>query len=78
MDFKEMDVWKHSRKLCKNVYLTTKVASGDIGKDLSRHAMKSSVSVLSNVSEGLGRQYQKEKIRFLVMQEDHFSNLNHN
>ena len=65
MDYTELDVWKYSRELVKLVYLLTKSFPKEELYGLTNQIRRSSVSVPSNIAEGIGRQSNKETIHFL-------------
>ena len=67
MDYIELDVWKHARGLVKSVYLLTKAFPKEELYGLSNQIRRSSVSVPSNIAEGIGRKSNKETIQFLFI-----------
>ena len=67
MDYKELDVWKHSRNLVKLVYLLTQTFPKEEMYGLTNQIRRSSVSVPSNIAEGIGRNSNKETIQFLFI-----------
>jgi len=67
MDYKELDVWKHSRELVKLVYLQTQFFPKEEIYGLSNQIRRSAVSVPSNIAEGIGRNSNKETIQFLFI-----------
>lgn len=67
MDYTELEVWKCSRGLVKQVYLLTKVFPKDELYGLINQIRRSVVSVPSNIAEGIGRQSNKETIHFLYI-----------
>ncbi|WP_439131971.1 four helix bundle protein [Polaribacter sp.] len=67
MDYTELDVWKYSRKLVKEVYLLTKNFPKEELYALTNQVRRSSISVPSNIAEGIGRQSNKETIHFLYI-----------
>jgi len=67
MNFKQMDVWKHSRYLCNEIFLILKEVKSNDFDHLKKHMFRTSISVISNIAEGLGRETDKEKIRFLII-----------
>ena len=62
MDFEKLEVWKRSSRLSVNIYKAF-ANCGDYGfKD---QITRSSLSIPSNIAEGMERGYEKEKSRFL-------------
>lgn len=66
-EYKELDVWKESRKLVKLIYLLVKVFPADEKFCLSSQMKRSSISIPSNIAEGIGRQTQKETRQFFYI-----------
>lgn len=60
-----MDVWKKCRELAKEIYLITKTFPKEETFGLTLQMRRSVVSVISNISEGIGRSQIKETIQFL-------------
>ena len=58
----KLDVWKRSCRLCVNIYKNFKETS-DFG--FKNQITKSALSIVSNVAEGLEKESNKEKMRFL-------------
>lgn len=65
LDFKNMDVWKKCRELAKDIYLITQTFPKEETFGLTLQMRRSVVSVISNISEGIGRSQIKETIQFL-------------
>ena len=65
LDFKNMEVWKKSRELAKEIYLITKTFPKEETFGITLQMRRSVVSVISNISEGIGRSQIKETIQFL-------------
>lgn len=65
--FEDIDAWKKARELTRRVYDVT--AKGAFARDyaLRDQIRRASVSVMSNVAEGLGRGGTKEFLQFLSM-----------
>lgn len=63
--YTNLDVWKYSRELVKLVYLLTKSFPKEELYALTNQIRRSSISVPSNIAEGIGRQSNKETIHFL-------------
>ncbi len=64
MDYKDLDAWKKACLLCQKVVKTLKSVEVQ-NRVLANQLYKSAISVPSNIAEGMGRQYAKEKIHFL-------------
>ena len=62
MRFEDLEVWKRSRALCKEVYVAMKDLR-DFG--FRDQITRSSLSIPSNVAEGFERESQKECLAFL-------------
>lgn len=67
MNYTELDVWKSSRALVKQVYLLSASFPNEELYALTNQVRRCSVSVPSNIAEGLGRQSNKETIHFLYI-----------
>jgi len=65
--FKDLIVWQKSYKLVLEIYKITTNFPKDEVYGLSQQMRRSAVSIPSNISEGYGRQYQKEYRQFLSM-----------
>ena len=63
--YKDLDAWKNSMQLVKDVYLLTKKFPKDELYALTSQTKRAAVSVPSNIAEGLGRQYKKDTLQFL-------------
>lgn len=67
MNYTELDVWKSSRELVKTVYLLSDLFPKEELYALTNQARRCSISIPSNIAEGLGRQSDKETIHFLYI-----------
>lgn len=65
--YRDLDVWKKSIELVKNIYLATKVFPKDELYGLINQMRRSAVSIPSNIAEGKTRQYKNEYIQFLYI-----------
>ena len=64
-NFKELDVWKKSRILVKDIYLLL-ANFPDVEKfGIISQMKRAVVSIPSNIAEGSGRSSDKEFVRFL-------------
>ncbi|MCF7561426.1 four helix bundle protein [Sabulilitoribacter multivorans] len=65
--FENLDVWKESIKLAKNIYNQTKFLPDDEKFGLISQMRRSSVSISSNIAEGTSRLTKKDKAHFMTM-----------
>jgi four helix bundle protein len=63
--FKDLDVWKISMQVVKEVYLLSKKFPKEETFGLTSQCRRAAVSITANIAEGLGRQYKKDTIQFL-------------
>ena len=63
--FKDLEVWKESRVLVKQVYLLTQLFPDSEKFGLTIQMRRCAVSIISNIAEGMGRNSLKETIQFL-------------
>ena len=64
MAFEDLEVWKRSSALSADIYIELKSLSDYGFKD---QITRSGLSVPSNIAEGVERNFNKEKIRFLYI-----------
>jgi four helix bundle protein len=64
---KDLDVWKESIKLVKEMYFLTKQFPSEELYGLTSQMRRAAVSVPSNIAEGAVRNSQKEFIQFLYV-----------
>ncbi len=64
-NYQNLEVWKVSMLLVKEVYLLTKFFPKEELFALTSQIKRASVSVSANIAEGLGRQYKKDTLQFL-------------
>ncbi|MFY8327060.1 four helix bundle protein [Pseudoalteromonas sp. ZZD1] len=62
MNFENLDVWKRSARLSADIYKLT-ISLTDYG--FRNQLTRSSLSVPSNIAEGMTRESNKERLRFL-------------
>ena len=67
MNYTDLDVWKSSRALVKQVYLLSASFPKEELYALTNQLRRCSVSIPSNIAEGLGRRSNKETIHFLFV-----------
>lgn len=63
-NFRNLSIWKRSRKLVKKIYLATADFPLDEKFGLTSQLRRASVSVPSNIAEGCGRKGNKELLQF--------------
>jgi four helix bundle protein len=63
--YQNLDVWKGSIHLVKEVYLLTKKYPKEELYALTSQTKRAAVSIPSNIAEGMGRNYKKDTIQFL-------------
>ena len=63
--FKELEIWKRSRKFCSSIYQTTSVFPASEKFGLTDQLKRASISIPSNIAEGSSRNSNKDFIRFL-------------
>ncbi len=67
MEYTELDVWKKTRALAKEVYIITKNFPKEEIFGLANQIRRCAVSVPSNIAEGLGRNTSKDTLHFLFI-----------
>ncbi|WP_296148038.1 four helix bundle protein [uncultured Flavobacterium sp.] len=63
--FKELEIWKKSRKFCSEIYNITATFPAEEKFGLTNQLRRASVSIPSNIAEGSSRNSQKDFSRFL-------------
>lgn len=63
--FKDLEIWKQSRQLCKKMYEVTSSFPKDEKFGLVSQLRRASISVPSNIAEGASRRSNKDFARFL-------------
>ena len=66
-DYKDLEVFKECRKLVKMTYELTNSFPKEEIYGLTNQVRRSSVSVVSNISEGMGRQHITDTIHFMFI-----------
>ena len=64
-NYKNLEVWKKSMLLVKEIYLLTKKYPKEELYALTSQTKRAAVSIPSNIAEGCGRNYKKDTIQFL-------------
>lgn len=63
-NYKNLDVWKESRKLVSIIYIVSKEFPDDEKFGLTSQIKRAAISVPSNIAEGIGRNSKKETKQF--------------
>lgn len=63
--YKELDVWKKSMLLVREIYIKTSNFSENEKFGLISQMRRASVSIPSNIAEGWGRKTNKDYVKFL-------------
>ena len=64
-NFKELEVWKESRLLTKEIYLLTSALPLDEKFGLTSQIRRCVISIPSNIAEGSAKYSQKDFLRYL-------------
>ena len=64
--YRDLDVWKQSRLLVKNVYQLSKLFPKE-QFGLTNQVRRAAISVPSNIAEGSGRNHSKDSIQFFFI-----------
>ena len=67
MNYTELDVWKSTRMLVKEVYVISASFPNEEMYALTNQIRRCAVSIPSNIAEGLGRRTNKKTIHFLFV-----------
>jgi len=65
--YTELDVWKESRILVKEVYLITKNFPREELYGIISQIQRSAISIPSNIAEGCGRNNHKDSLQFFYV-----------
>jgi len=63
--FEKLDVWQDPRKFVTEIYKISAIFPSEEKFGLCSQLQRASVSVVSNIAEGVSRLSDKEKIRFI-------------
>lgn len=63
--FKDLEVWKMSRKFCSDIYAITATFPDSERFGLTNQLRRAAVSIASNIAEGASRSSDKDFCRFL-------------
>jgi four helix bundle protein len=64
-NYKNLEAWKKSMLLVKEIYILTKYFPKEEVYGITSQIKRAVISVPANISEGIGRNYKKETIQFL-------------
>jgi len=64
-NFRELEVWKDSRKLVKDIYIITKQLPTEEKYGLISQINRCAISIPANIAEGSSKYSQKDFVRFL-------------
>ena len=64
-NYRQLKVWEKAHALALRVYLITRIFPSEEKYRLAAQMRRASVSVISNIAEGAGRQSDREQMRFL-------------
>lgn len=67
MEYQDLEVWKESKELVKLVYNFTNKLPVSEQFGLSLQIRRSSISIPSNIAEGIGRNHSKDTLQFLYI-----------
>ena len=67
MDYKQLTVWKQSRRMVNMLYDITQEFPDSEKYGLTTQIRRAAVSISANITEGCGRQSGKETLRFLFI-----------
>jgi four helix bundle protein len=63
--YKNLDAWKQSMDLVKEIYILTKEFPKEELYALTSQLKRAAVSIPCNIAEGIGRNYKKDTVQFL-------------
>jgi four helix bundle protein len=63
--FKDLEIWKHSRSFCRDIYEITSLFPSDEKFGLINQLRRAGVSVPSDIAEGASRKSNRDFSRFL-------------
>jgi len=66
-NFEDLNVYKQSRELTKEIYKLTRKPIFSQDRSLTNQMRRASVSIMSNIAEGFERETTREFIRFLYI-----------
>lgn len=66
-EYQDLDVWKESYRLATKVYEATNDYPNHEVYGITQQSRRASISVISNISEGCGRNHTKDKLQFFFI-----------
>ena len=63
--FEKLEVWQESRSFVKEIYLITKSFPNEENFGITSQIKRASLSICANIAEGMSRQTEKDKARFI-------------
>lgn len=66
-NYQNLDAWKVSMQLVKEIYVLTKNYPKEELYALTSQTKRAAVSVPSNIAEGMGRKHKKDTLQFLYV-----------
>jgi four helix bundle protein len=63
--YQNLDAWKITMLLVTDIYNLTKTYALQEAYSLTSQTRRAAISIPSNIAEGMGRQYKKDKSQFL-------------
>ena len=63
--FEKLEVWNETRVFVKQIYLDTKQFPDEEKFGIVNQMRRASVSICANIAEGMSRQTEKDKARFI-------------
>lgn len=63
--FEKLDVWNNARILVKEIYMITGTFPDDERFGITNQIRRASTSITANIAEGMSRQTDKEKSKFI-------------
>jgi four helix bundle protein len=67
LNYDDLDVWKECRKLVSEVYVITKEFPKEEIYGLTNQLRRASISIISNIAEGTGRNTTKDSLQFFYI-----------
>lgn len=63
--FEKLEVWQESRYFVKEIYITTRSFPDEEKFGIISQIRRASLSICANIAEGMSRQTEKDKARFI-------------
>ncbi len=67
LNYDDLDVWKECRKLVSEIYVITKDFPKEEIYGLTNQLRRASISIISNIAEGTGRNSTKDSLQFFYI-----------